>query len=165
MRLIVAAIGRLKDGAERALLGRYCDRFAALGKRLGFGPVTWQELPESRAGGAAKRRADEAIALLARVRDAQHIIALDERGEALSSLALAQLLARLRDAGIGTLAILIGGPDGLAASARDAAHTALSFGAITLPHALARIVLAEQLYRAATILAGHPYHRGRGPSP
>ena len=160
MHLIVAGVGRLKDGAERELLGRYRDRFADLGKRLGFGPVTWHELSESRANGAAKRRDEEAAALLKRAREAQRIIALDERGEALSSRALAQLLAKLRDDGTGTLAILIGGPDGLAPAVGAAAHMRLSLGAMTLPHGLARIVLAEQLYRSATILAGHPYHRG-----
>ena len=84
---------------------------------------------------------------------------LDERGKALTSPAFAQLLGKIRDDGAGTLAILIGGPDGLAPAVREAAHIKLSFGAMTLPHGLARIVLAEQLYRAATILAGHPYHR------
>jgi 23S rRNA (pseudouridine1915-N3)-methyltransferase len=84
---------------------------------------------------------------------------LDERGKALTSQAFASLLGKTRDDGTGTLAILIGGPDGLAPAIRQAAHVTLAFGAITLPHGLARIVLAEQLYRAATILAGHPYHR------
>ena len=160
MHLIVAAVGRLKEGAERELLGRYRDRFADLGKRLGFGPVSWQELPESRAAGAAKRRDEEAFALLKQARRAQRVIAIDERGKALSSQAFARLLAKLRDEGTGTLAILLGGPDGLGEAVRAAAHTTLSFGAMTLPHGLARVVLAEQLYRAATILAGHPYHRG-----
>jgi len=88
------------------------------------------------------------------------VVALDERGKALTSQAFAQLLAKVRDEGAGTAAILIGGADGLAPAVREAARITLSFGAITLPHGLARIVLAEQLYRAATILAGHPYHRG-----
>jgi 23S rRNA (pseudouridine1915-N3)-methyltransferase len=160
MHLIVAAVGRVKDGAERQLLGRYRDRFADLGKRLGFAPVAWQELSQSRAGDAEQRRDEEAAALLKRARDAQRIIALDERGKALGSQAFAQLLAKLRDEGTGTLAILVGGPDGLGPAVREAAHTTLALGPMTLPHGLARIVLAEQLYRAATILAGHPYHRG-----
>jgi len=160
MQLIVAAVGRVKDGAERELLGRYRDRFAGLGKRLGFGPVAWQELSQSRAGDAAQRRDEEAAALLKRARDAQRIIALDERGKALASQAFAQLLAKLRDEGTGTLAILLGGPDGLGPAVHEAAHMTLALGPMTLPHGLARIVLAEQLYRAATILTGHPYHRG-----
>ena len=159
MRLIIAAVGRLKDGAERELLERYRDRFGAMAKRLGFAPVAWHELSESRAATAAKRSAEEGAALLKLARDADVIIALDERGKALTSQAFAQLLAKVRDDGAGAAAILIGGPDGLSPSVREAAHIKLSFGAITLPHGLARIVLAEQLYRAATILAGHPYHR------
>jgi 23S rRNA (pseudouridine1915-N3)-methyltransferase len=159
MRLVIAAIGRLKDGPERELLARYRDRFAGVGKRLGFGPVTWHELGESRAAAAARRCAEEGAALLELARDADTVIALDERGKALTSQALARLLGKIRDEGAGTLAILVGGPDGLAPAVREAAHVVLSLGAMTLPHGLARIVLAEQLYRAATILAGHPYHR------
>ncbi len=160
MRLIIAAVGRLKDGAERELLERYRDRFSDLGKRLAFSPVAWHELAESRAATATKRCAEEGAALLKLARDADTIIALDERGKALTSPAFAQLLGKIRDDGSATLAILVGGPDGLAPAVREAARIKLSLGAITLPHGLARIVLAEQLYRAATILAGHPYHRG-----
>jgi 23S rRNA (pseudouridine1915-N3)-methyltransferase len=160
MRLIIAAVGRLKDGPERTLLERYRDRFADLGKRLGLAPVAWHELAESRAATATKRCTEEGAALLKLARDANTIIALDERGKALTSPAFAGLLGKFRDDGTGTLAILVGGPDGLAPAVREAVHVNLSFGAITLPHGLARIVLAEQLYRAATILAGHPYHRG-----
>lgn len=160
MRLIIAAVGRLKDGPERTLLERYRDRFADLGKRLGLAPVAWHELAESRAATATKRCTEEGAALLKLARDANTVIALDERGKALTSPAFAQLLGKIRDDGTGTLAILVGGPDGLAPAVREAVHVKLSFGAITLPHGLARIVLAEQLYRAATILAGHPYHRG-----
>jgi 23S rRNA (pseudouridine1915-N3)-methyltransferase len=159
MRLIIAAVGRLKDGPERALLERYRDRFADLGKRLGFHPIAWHELAESRAATASKRCAEEGAALLKLARDADAVVALDERGKALTSLAFAQLLGKVRDDGAGTLAILVGGPDGLAPTVRDEAHVTLSLGAITLPHGLTRIVLAEQLYRAATILTGHPYHR------
>src|SRR5262245_34662322 len=160
MRLIIAAVGRLKDGAERQLVERYRDRFAGMAKRLGFNPVVWHELAESRAATAPKRMAEEGTALLKLARDADAIVALDERGKALTSQAFAQLLAKIRDDGAGTVAIVIGGADGLGPAVREAARITLSLGAITLPHGLARIVLAEQLYRAATILAGHPYHRG-----
>jgi 23S rRNA (pseudouridine1915-N3)-methyltransferase len=159
MRIIIAAVGRLKEGPERALLERYRDRFADRGKRLGLSPIAWHEPGESRAATASKRCAEEGAALLKLARDADTIIALDERGKALTSAAFAQLLGKVRDDGAGTLAILIGGPDGLAPAVRESADIKLSFGAMTLPHGLARIVLAEQLYRAATILAGHPYHR------
>jgi 23S rRNA (pseudouridine1915-N3)-methyltransferase len=159
MRLIVAAVGRLKEGPERELCARYRDRFDGLGKRLGLGPAVWHEVGESRAATASRRAEEEGAALLRLARDADAIIALDERGKALSSQALARLIGRLRDDSVGVLGILIGGPDGLAPAVREAARMVLALGPLTLPHGLARIVLAEQLYRAATILAGHPYHR------
>jgi 23S rRNA (pseudouridine1915-N3)-methyltransferase len=159
MRLIVSAVGRLKDGPERALIERYQQRLTPLAKRLGLAPVTWHETGESRAGDAARRREEEGAALLKPLREADFIVALDARGKALTSEAFARLLAEKRDAGARAAGIMIGGPDGLSDAARAAANLELSFGAITLPHGLARIVLAEQLYRAATILSGHPYHR------
>jgi 23S rRNA (pseudouridine1915-N3)-methyltransferase len=160
MRLTVSAVGRLKEGPERALLERYQERLAPLAKRLGLAPVAWHETTESHAADAARRREEEGAALLKPVREAGFLIALDARGEALSSEAFARLLADRRDAGVKAAGLLIGGPDGLSDAVLAAAQLRLSLGAITLPHALARIVLAEQLYRAATILSGHPYHRG-----
>ncbi len=160
MRLIVSTVGRLKDGPERALLERYQNRLAPLARRLGLAPVCWHETGESRAHDAARRREEEGAALLKPVREADFLIALDVRGNALSSDAIARLLAERRDAGTKATGIIIGGPDGLGDTALAAARLRLSLGAITLPHGLARIVLAEQLYRAVTILSGHPYHRG-----
>jgi 23S rRNA (pseudouridine1915-N3)-methyltransferase len=160
MRLIISAVGRLKEGPERALLERYQDRLAPLAKRLGLAPVSWHETAESRAHAAARRREEEGAALLKPVREADFRIALDVRGKALSSEAIARLLAEKRDAGTKAAGLIVGGPDGLSDATLAAAGLRLSLGAITLPHALARIVLAEQLYRAATILSGHPYHRG-----
>lgn len=159
MRLIVAAVGRLKSGAERTLFEKYRDRFDAAGKALGLAPVVWHDIAESRAASAPKRSAEEGAALLRLARDADVVIALDEKGKMLTSPAFAQLLGKVRDEGAKTAALLIGGADGLAPEVRAKARIILSLGAITLPHQLARIVLAEQLYRAATILAGHPYHR------
>ena len=159
MRLIVAAVGRLKDGAERELLDKYRKRFEALAKRVALAPVAWQEIGESRAATAAKRKEDEGARLLKLDHEADAIVALDERGKPLSSEAFARHLAKARDDGAKSAAVLIGGPDGLAPAVLDAAHVVFSLGAITLPHGLARIVVAEQLYRAATILTGHPYHR------
>jgi 23S rRNA (pseudouridine1915-N3)-methyltransferase len=159
MRLVVAAIGRLKDGAERALFEKYRERFEAAGRGLGFAPVSWLEFSESRASAAAKRCAEEGASLLKAARDAECTIALDVRGKALSSEAFAKTLAATRDGGAKAAAILIGGPDGLSPDVLAAARLRLSLGPMTLPHGLARIVLAEQLYRAATILSGHPYHR------
>jgi len=159
MRLMIAAIGRLKDGPERELLDRYRTRFEALAKRVALAPVTWHEIGESRAATITLRKQEEGAGLLKLAREADAIIVLDEQGKALSSEAFARHLGKVRDDGTKSAAILIGGPDGLAPDVRNAAQLVLSLGAITLPHGLARIVLAEQLYRAATILSGHPYHR------
>jgi 23S rRNA (pseudouridine1915-N3)-methyltransferase len=159
MRLIVATVGRLKDGPERILFEKYRDRFEPLAKRLGLAPVTWHEIGESRAADTTKRRDEEGTALLKLTREAQFLIALDERGKPLTSDAFAKTLARTRDGGAKAAGIVIGGPDGLSQAVRDGAQLQLALGAMTLPHGLARIVLAEQLYRAATILSGHPYHR------
>ncbi len=159
MRLVIAAVGRLKDGPERALLDRYRERFAPLAKRLGLAPVAWHEIGESRSANAATRSEEEGAALLKLVREAEFLVAVDERGKAMTSVGFAQSLAKALDGGAKAAGIVLGGPDGLSQAVRDAAHLKVSFGAITLPHGLARIVLAEQLYRAATILAGHPYHR------
>jgi 23S rRNA (pseudouridine1915-N3)-methyltransferase len=159
MRVIVAAVGRLKD-AERELFERYVTRFDAAGRALGLGPLTISEIGESRAATPALRKAEEAQRLLKAASGAEATVALDGEGRAMSSEALARWLAGRRDGGTKTLAFLIGGPDGHGPAALDAATLKLSLGAITLPHGLARIVLAEQLYRAATILSGHPYHRG-----
>lgn len=159
MRLIVAAVGRLKDGPERALFGKYRDRFEPLAKRLGLAPVTWHEIGESRASDLTRRRDEEGAALLKLARDADFLIALDERGKQLTSDAFAKTLARTRDGGAEAAGIIIGGPDGLSQAVREAARLQVAFGAMTLPHQIVRIVLAEQLYRAGTILSGHPYHR------
>jgi 23S rRNA (pseudouridine1915-N3)-methyltransferase len=158
MRLIVAAVGRLKD-AERELCERYTKRFDAAGRGLGLGPLTISELSESRATGGEARKADEATRLLKAAGAAEVRVVLDEGGKALSSDAFAKWIAQRRDAGAKGMAFLIGGPDGQGPLAVDGAALKLSLGAMTLPHGIARAVLIEQLYRAATILSGHPYHR------
>jgi 23S rRNA (pseudouridine1915-N3)-methyltransferase len=157
MRVIVGAVGRLKDGAESVLVERYVERLAS--RTAGIGPITIAEIPEGRQPTAAARQVHEAERLLHAVAKAGVRIALDERGKAMSSDAFARLLGQHRDGGAGTLAFLIGGPDGHGKSVLDAADLTLSLGAMTLPHGLARAVLVEQIYRATTILAGHPYHR------
>lgn len=159
MRFTLAAVGRLKDGAERDLYARYAERFDAQGRAVSLGPLKLNELPESRAQTADLRKNDEADRLLKACAGADERIVLHERGKALSSEAFAKWLATRRDAGSKSLALLIGGADGHGAAALSAATLQLSLGQMTLPHGLARVVLAEQLYRAATILAGHPYHR------
>jgi 23S rRNA (pseudouridine1915-N3)-methyltransferase len=158
MHLIIAAVGRLKD-AERELYARYAKRFDAAGRPLGLGPLTLSEIGESRATTVALRRADEAQRLLKAASAAEVKVALEETGRALSSAAFAQLIAKHRDGGAKTLSFLIGGADGHGEAALGAATLKMSLGPMTLPHGLARVVLAEQLYRAATILSGHPYHR------
>jgi 23S rRNA (pseudouridine1915-N3)-methyltransferase len=158
MRLIIAAVGRLKD-AERDLYDRYGKRFDAAGRGLKLGPIELIEITESRAATAELRKADEADRLLKAVSAADVRLVLDEKGNALASQDIANLLATQRDAGNAALAVLIGGPDGHGEAVLKAATLKVSLGAVTLPHGLARIVLTEQLYRAATILSGHPYHR------
>lgn len=159
MRVVIAAVGRLKVGPERLLFERYRARFEAAGRRLGLAPVVVGETAESQASSAEQRRKEEAAALLKLTREAETLIALHGAGKSRSSEGLAELLRNVRDAGSKTLGLVVGGPDGLAADLLARASHKVSFGPITLPHQLARIVLAEQLYRAATILAGHPYHR------
>ncbi len=158
MRLIVAAVGRLKD-AERELCERYAKRFDASGRTLGLGPLSISELNESRAASAELRKADEAARLLKAAAAATARVVLDESGKTLSSDAFAKWLAQTRDGGCKGLAFLIGGPDGHGGDAVQGAALKLSLGAMTLPHGIARAVLIEQLYRATTILSGHPYHR------
>lgn len=155
MRLHVCAVGRLRTGPERMLTDDYMQRFNRSARPLGLGPLTEHEV-EDRKGGGMSAEAD----LLARVLPAGAVIvALDERGQTLSSPELAQRLADWRDAGRQDLAFVIGGADGLAPALRDRADLALSFGRLVWPHMLVRVMLAEQIYRAATILSGSPYHR------
>jgi 23S rRNA (pseudouridine1915-N3)-methyltransferase len=160
VRLLIAAVGRLKDGPDRALYERYAGRIDAAGRSVALGPLTLAEIPESRAADAGRRRQEEAERLRAAARSADILVALDEAGKGRSSTDFARWLATLRDGGTATLAFAIGGPDGHGADLLEAARARLSLGPMTLPHGLARVVLSEQLYRAATILAGHPYHRG-----
>lgn len=158
MRLLIVAVGRLKGEAEQALMARYCDRLAPLGRNLGIGPLDVAETGAAKRGGPG-RCETEAAALLAKLPDQAHLIAMDERGKARSSEAFAKRLGQLRDDGVRDVAFAIGGADGHHANLLSAAKERLSLGPMTLPHELARCVLAEQLYRAVTILANHPYHR------
>ena len=160
MRLVIAAIGRLKDGPERELYQRYAKRLDDAGRGIALGPLKLAELPESRAQGVEQRRGDEAHRLLEATKEAEVRVVLDVAGKPLASDALAHWIAAQRDSGAKAMAFLIGGPDGHGSVSLNAGQLRLSFGPMTLPHGLARIVLAEQLYRAATIISGHPYHRG-----
>ena len=160
MRLLVAAVGRLKDGPERELAERYRKRAEQTSRRIGFRDMEVVEVRESRAQEVGKRVVEESIALANVIPDKAVVLILDERGESLDSATLASRLGRWRDDGRPATVFIIGGDDGLAPSLRDKASVRLAFGAATWPHQLVRVMLLEQIYRATTILTGHPYHRG-----
>lgn len=155
MRVHICAVGRLRAGPERELLDDYLARFGRTGRALGLGPAAVIEVEDRKGGGMAAE-----AALLERAIPAGAVImALDERGAVLSSPEFAGKLADWRDQGRGDLALVIGGADGIAPDLLERADARLSFGPMVWPHMLARVMLSEQLYRAATILAGGPYHR------
>lgn len=158
MRLVLLAIGRLKDGPERLLLNRYHERATGLARGLGLSGPDLVEIPESRAAQSATRMAEEGRALLEKLGETRFIV-LDERGVTPDSPTFASWLQKDRDGGQKSWALVIGGADGLDPSVRAKAVRVLSFGGMTLPHQLVRILACEQLYRAMTILSGHPYHR------
>jgi 23S rRNA (pseudouridine1915-N3)-methyltransferase len=164
MRLIMAAIGKLRAGPERVLHDRYMERAIPLGRQVGFTPITSWEIPESHARTANERKAQEALTLesahsgLLKDRTVP-LLACDPQGESLSTEAFCTLLTRLRDENCHTACLLIGGPDGLHAPLLKRAQKSIAFGAMTMPHQLVRILLAEQIYRMLTRLCGHPYHR------
>jgi len=159
MRIVIAAVGRLKAGAERELVERYGDRAAKAGRVLGITRLDTRELTESRAQTARQRCDEEAEALLAGVPAGAVVVALDETGRALTSQQFADWIDGHRDRGTTDLVFLIGGPDGHGATVRARADLTLALGAMTYPHQIARVLLTEQVYRAVTILTGHPYHR------
>jgi 23S rRNA (pseudouridine1915-N3)-methyltransferase len=159
MRVAVIAVGRLKQGPERELADRYFERFEEVGRKLGFRELTICEIPESRARDTATRLAEEATAIQAHIPDRSVIVAMDERGQNLGSTVFARNLGRWRDEGSAHTIFMIGGADGLSPELRRKAKLAIAFGSTTWPHQMVRVMLLEQLYRAATILAGHPYHR------
>ena len=158
LRVRLICIGRAKAGLERDLAQRYLDRAVAAGRQVGLA-FECRELDEARAPTSDLRKADEAARLHLVAGSTARIIALDEAGEAIESLAFAKLLGDARDANRGDLVLFIGGPDGLAPDLRRDAFRTIAFGAMTWPHQLVRIMACEQLYRAVTILTGHPYHR------
>ncbi|UWF66280.1 MULTISPECIES: 23S rRNA (pseudouridine(1915)-N(3))-methyltransferase RlmH [unclassified Brucella] len=168
MRVSVFAVGRMKSGPERELVERYLDRFAKAGPPLGLEFAGVSEIPESRGQTAQLRKAEEAQRIHEALDNARSggaksggaaLILLDERGKTLGSEAFAATVGRMRDDGKRQLIVAIGGPDGHDPALRSRADLVLALGELTWPHQIARILIAEQLYRAATILAGHPYHR------
>ena len=151
MRVTVAAIGRDRAGPTRQLLEDY--------RKRSLWPLRLVEFPPQTRLPLERRRAEEALRLLQSVPEGAVTVALDEHGRQLDSLAFARRLGDWREEGRSDIAFLIGGPDGLAAQVLERAHLVLALGSMTWPHRLVRVLLAEQLYRAQAILAGHPYHR------
>lgn len=152
-------MGRLKAGPERELYTRYAERVAAM-RQLGLDGLELKEIDESKARSPAERRTREGEALLALLPAEAALAVFDERGKPASSLDFSAFIARERDAGRKALWFAVGGAEGLDGAVRARAQTVFSFGAMTLPHQFVRILAAEQIYRAMTILSGHPYHRG-----
>jgi 23S rRNA (pseudouridine1915-N3)-methyltransferase len=158
MRILVAAVGRLKRGPEQDLAERYRERAVKSGRGIGVRSVEIIEIAESRAREAQRRMLEESIALANIIPKDAATVLLDPRGEALDSSGFTKRLRGWNDGGR-NVAFVIGGPDGLAPTLSDQADLHLAFGALTWPHQLVRIMLLEQIYRATTILSGHPYHR------
>ena len=158
MRLGLICVGRLKAGPERELYQRYSERIFAL-RRLGLEGLELREIEESRAKLPAERMAREAEEILSFLPQDSALLIFDETGLAADSLKFADFIKKERDAGRKALWCAIGGSEGLAPSLQARAQVVFSFGAMTLPHQLVRILAAEQIYRAMTILSGHPYHR------
>jgi 23S rRNA (pseudouridine1915-N3)-methyltransferase len=155
MRLHLCAVGRLRAGPERALMDDYLARADRTGRPLGLGPVTEHEVEDRKGGGIAS----EGVLLARALPEGAALCVLDERGKTLTSPEFATALAGWRDAGRQDAAFVIGGADGVDPALRDRADLTISFGRMVWPHMLVRVMLAEQLYRATTILAGSPYHR------
>ncbi|GGH43081.1 23S rRNA (pseudouridine(1915)-N(3))-methyltransferase RlmH [Frigidibacter albus] len=155
MRVHLCAVGRIRSGPERALVDDYLKRFDRSGRALGLGPAAEHEVEDKRGGG----REAEAELLARAVPTGALLVVLDERGRVMTSPDFAAVLGGWRDAGRSDVAFVIGGADGIAPALRARADFALSFGQMVWPHMLVRVMLAEQLYRAASILAGAPYHR------
>lgn len=148
----------MKAGPERDLVARYLDRLAKTGSAVGMEFAGVTEIAESQARSAEQRMREEADRLESALGDAA-LVLLDERGKNMTSPAFAGYLSRHIDGGRKAMVVAIGGADGHDPALRGNADLLLSFGALTWPHQLVRVLLAEQLYRASTILSNHPYHR------
>ena len=159
MRLVVIAVGRLKQGPERELAEAYRKRAQVTGRALGVRDIEIVEIRESRAQDVERRRVEEAIVIANILPERAIIVILDEHGDNLDSAALSGLLRAWRAEDPPAVCFVVGGADGLAQSLQQRAKLRLAFGSATWPHQLVRVMLLEQLYRAASIVAGHPYHR------
>ncbi|MFV2091566.1 MAG: 23S rRNA (pseudouridine(1915)-N(3))-methyltransferase RlmH [Hyphomicrobiales bacterium] len=158
MQVTIIAVGRLRSRPMLELFEDYGDRFAHLGRGLGITGIEVRELAQAKQSRPADRRRAEAQAILTAGK-ASTLVALDERGRDLPSPALADYMQSTRDNGAGALSFIIGGPDGLDQSVTARVDRVIGFGRQTWPHQMVRVMLAEQLYRALTIISGHPYHR------
>ncbi|MEM9331031.1 MAG: 23S rRNA (pseudouridine(1915)-N(3))-methyltransferase RlmH [Pseudomonadota bacterium] len=159
MRLEVLAVGRLKTGPESELYDRFCERIVKSGKQLHLTGPHLTEIPEGKGSNVALRKQEESRQLLAKVEAGSKIILLDERGKDLTSQGFAELIRAQQEDGVRSLAFAIGGADGHGDDLKAQADRSIRFGSMTWPHQLVRIMLVEQIYRAITILSGHPYHR------
>ncbi|MGL5448550.1 MAG: 23S rRNA (pseudouridine(1915)-N(3))-methyltransferase RlmH [Rhabdaerophilum sp.] len=159
MKVDLVAIGKMKVGPERELALRYAERFKPVGKGLGLDGLRLVEIPESHARREDDRKAEEALALDTVISEGYRRVVFDERGTTMDSAAFAAFLGHWRADNQPGVAFVIGGPDGLASTVTARADLVIAFGRLTIPHQMVRVLVAEQLYRAATILAGHPYHR------
>lgn len=155
MRLEIRAIGRIKAGPERVLIDDYLERAGVQGRNLGLGPASEREIDPR----TLKTRAAETGALMSDIEPGAAIMVLDETGAALSSAEMAQWIKTARDDGVRQAVFLIGGAEGHAREALPTGARRVSFGKATWPHRLVRVMLAEQIYRAVSIIAGTPYHR------
>lgn len=155
MRILIAAVGRLREGAEAALTSDYVQRAANQGRQIGIRSV---ELVEVEGKPTGDPRAEASALYRATPDDARKIL-LDERGAEWTSRQLAEKLARWRDEGLSCATFWIGGAGGVSQSVRDNAEEKLAFGRQTWPHRLVRVMISEQIYRAMTILCSTPYHR------
>jgi 23S rRNA (pseudouridine1915-N3)-methyltransferase len=159
MRLHILAVGNARGTNEAPLCEDFVGRAQNMGRRLGFSAITVTEVAVSKARETKKRMEEEAERLAARVPDGAHVVLLDAKGRGMTSEDFAEMLGALRDAGTRDFVFVIGGPDGLGGLPGIKSGRSLAFGPQTWPHLLVRSMLAEQIYRAMTILAGHPYHR------
>lgn len=159
MRIRLFAVGRLKSGPEKDLASRYLDRFSKAGPAVGLEFSRLIEVPESRASNADTRKKEEAAILQKSLPEGGLLVLLDERGKSMDSESFAQMIGRFNDSGKRDMLIAIGGADGLDPELQSRADAVVNLGIMTWPHQLVRILIAEQLYRAVTIIAGHPYHR------
>jgi 23S rRNA (pseudouridine1915-N3)-methyltransferase len=159
MRLMIVTVGRLKSGPERELCERYSERIRATARAVGITDIRTIELAESKQRRPDDRKADEAAAIRAEVPEGAVLVLFDETGKALSSEQFAAFIAQSRAAAPPALVFVIGGADGLSQTLVQDCAASVSFGRMTLPHQLVRVLVLEQIYRAITILTGHPYHR------